>query len=186
MAFDAKKRVFTALKVNSNDVPKGRYEFAIYQWQFHGVRDDQVLRPVASTDTATEQLSGLLEKAERDTTGTVAVADPAIWDGLDAQHHKLWSEARTKHQRRTRELAEYQRESLTTSHRARISLLEERLSQADNEKIQKMHRSEIATADADYARRIQELDIAMERVDITAQPVAYGIIQVDEEVSGAK
>ena len=186
MAFDTKQRVFTALKVNSNEVPEGRYEFAIYQWQFHGVREDLVLRPVASLDTVTEHLSGLLEKAERDPADRVDVADPALWDGLDAQHHRLWSEARTNHQRRTQELAEYRRESLATSHRARISLLEEQLSQATNEKIQKMRRSQIAAAEADYARHIQELDIAMERADVTAGPVAYGIIQVDGDTPDAE
>ena len=65
-------------------------------------------------------------------------------------------------------MAEYRRESLSTSHRARIALLEEQLNQATNEKIQKMRQSQIATAEADYARRIQDLDIAMERADVTA------------------
>jgi len=186
MAFDTRKRVFTALKVNSNEVPKGRYEFAIYQWQFHGVREDLVLRPVALSDMVTKHLSTLLEKAERDPTERVDVADLAIWDGLDAQHHRLWSEARTNHQRRTQELAEYRRESLATSHRARISLLEEQLRQATNEKIQKMRRSQIAAAEADYARRIQELDIAIERAEVTAGPVACGVIQVDGDASNAE
>ena len=75
---------------------------------------------------------------------------------------------------------------LTTSHRARIALLEEQLEQATNEKIQKMRRSQIAAAEADYARRIQELDIAMERAEITAGPVAYGVIQVDEGSTNAE
>ena len=184
MAFDTRKRIFTALKVNSNEVPKGRYEFAIYQWQFHGVREDLVLRPIASSETMTEHLSGLLEKAERDPTGRVDVTDPTLWDGLDAQHHRLWSETRTNHQRRTLELAEYRRESLATSHSARISLLEEQLSQATNEKIQKMRRSQIAAAEADYACRIQELDIAMERADVTAQLVAYGVLFVEGDGGG--
>ena len=142
------------------------------------------MRPVASSDVVTGHLSGLVEKAERDPIGKVDVADPAIWDGLDAQHHRLWSEARKNHQRRTQELAEYRRESLTTSHRARISLLEEQLSQASNEKIQKMRRSQIAAAEADYARRIQELDIAMERADVTAQLVAYGVLFVEGDGGG--
>ena len=186
MAFDARKRVFTAPKVNSNDVPKGRYEFAIYQWQFHGVKEDLVLRPVASSDVLTAHLSGLVERAERDPIGRIDVADPAIWDGLDAQHHRLWSEARKNHQRKTQELAEYRRESLTTSHRARISLLEEQLGQASNDKIRRMRQAQIAAAEADYARRIQELDIAMERADITAQPVAYGVIHIDGGLSDAE
>ena len=179
MAFDTRKRVFTALKVNSNEVPKGRYEFAIYQWQLHGVREDLVLQPVASSDTVTEHLSGLLENAERVPTGRVDVSDPTLWNDLDAQHYRLWSEARTNHQRRTRELAEYRRESLATSHRARISLLEEQLNEAKDAKIKRMRQSQISAAEADYARRIQELGIAMERADVTAEPVAYGIMNVE-------
>jgi len=186
MTFDTKKRVLTVLRAKSNEVPKGSYEFAIYQWRFHGVREDLVLQPVASTDVVTKHLSRLLETAESVPTERVDVPDPNIWDGLDAQHHRMWSEARTQHQRRTQELAEYRRESLTTSHRARIALLEEQLEQATNEKIQKMRRSQIAAAEADYARRIQELDIAMERSEITAGPVAYGVIQVDEDSTNAE
>ena len=41
-----------------------------------------------------------------------------------------------------------------------------------------MRQSQIATAEADYARRIQELDIAMERADLIAEPVAYGILEI--------
>ena len=64
-----------------------------------------------------------------------------------------------------------------------FDLLEEQLSQATNEKIQKMRRSQIAAAEADYARRIQELDIAMERAEVTAGPVAYGVIHVEESMT---
>ena len=49
-----------------------------------------------------------------------------------------------------------------------------------------MRQSQIDTAEADYARRIQELDIAIERADIIAQPVAYGIIHIDGRLSNAK
>jgi len=54
ITFDTMERVLTALKVNSNEVPKGRYEFAIYQWRFHGVREDLTLRPISSSDIVTE------------------------------------------------------------------------------------------------------------------------------------
>ena len=102
-----------------------------------------------------------------------------MWDELDAQHHALWSEARAQHQQQTQELAAYQRESLSTSHRARIGLLEEQLAQASNENIQKMRRSQIATAQADYERHVQELDSATERADIITEPVAYGVLVIE-------
>ena len=145
-----------------------------------------VLRPVASSEAITAHLADLLKKAEKAPTDKTKSVDPSTWDSLDIQHHKQWSEARVEHRRQTQELAEYRRESLATSHRARISLLEDQLQQATNEKIQKMHQSQIRSAEADYARHIQDLDIAMERADVTAEPVAYGVIIIEAEVSDAE
>lgn len=178
MSFDTKQGIITTLKAQTNEVPAGRYEFAIYQWRFYGIREDLLLRPIASSEAVTAHLGRLLEKAVDPTTEATGDAGSPVWDKLDTQHYKLWSEARAKHRQRTQELAEYRRESLTTSHRARIALLEEQLKQANNEKIQRMRQSQIAAAEADYARRIQALDIAMERADVIAEPVAHGIIEV--------
>ena len=180
MATDTKKPIFTSLRVYSKIIPEGKYEFAIYQWQYHGIREDLVLQPVAFSESITEHLLELLEKAESDSSGKVNIEDNSLWNGLDSRHHKLWSDARTVHQQRTQELARYRRESLATSHKARISLLNEQLNQATNDKIQKMRQSQIDAAEVDYARHSQELDIAMERADITAKTVADGIIQVAE------
>ena len=180
--FNAGKLAVANLKVTRNDLPEGKYKFAIYKWQFHGIREDMVLRPVASSEAVTEHLSELLESAETCTEETSEVTDLPIYDSLDANHYKLWSEARANHQRRTQDLAKYRRESLATSHGARLSLLEEQLEQATNEKIQKMRRSQIDAAEADYARRIQDLDIAMEKAELTAEPIAYGLIRIEGDV----
>ena len=181
LSFDAKRRVITNLKVSTNDVPAGQYEFAIYQWRFHGIKEDLKLQPIASSELVTAHLGRLLEKAVDFPNNNLGEVTSPVWDELDAQHYKLWSDARLKHQQRTQELAEYRRVSLSTSHQARIALLEEQLQQTSNEKIQKMRESQIASAEADYARRTQELDIAMERADIIACTVAYGLITVTGE-----
>lgn len=178
MSFNIKKRAIAALQAQSSDVPPGRYEFAIYQWRFHGIKEDLMLRPVASDPIVTPHLASLLEKATDLDIENAKAIDPNCWDTLDAQHYELWSDARSKHRKRTQELAKFRRESLTTSHRARIALLEEQLRQASNEKIQKMRQSQISAAEADYARRIQDLEIAMEKAEITTEPVAYGVIQI--------
>lgn len=177
-SLDAKQRVITNLTVVSNEVPIGRYEFAIYQWRFHGIREDLVLKPVASNAMVTEHLARFLESAADSPDALPDSLGASVWDDLDAQHYSLWNDARNRHRQKAQEQAEYRRESLSTSHRARIALLKEQLGQANNEKIQKMRRSQIEAAEADYARRIQELDIALERADIIADPVAYGVIHV--------
>ncbi len=183
---DTTKRVITTIKVQDRSMPEGKYLFVIYQWQFHGIKEDLVLRPVASSEQITAHLGKLLEKAEEHPTTADSIPEPSDWNALDNHHYKRWSEAREKHQRKIRELAQYQREILNTSHRARISLLEEQLVQASNNKIKRMRQAQITTAEADYARRIQKLDIAMKRADITAQPVAYGIIYIDGGKPDAK
>ncbi len=180
-AFDITKRVITTLKVKDQSIPAGDYLFAIYQWQFHGIREDMVLCPVASSEQVTAHLGKLLEIAEENPIDLSDISELSVWEELDEYHYKLWLEAREKHQCRTRELAQYRRESLTTSQRARIALLQDQFAQATDEKIRRMRQSQIDGAEADYARRIQELDIAMERADITAQPVAYGVLQVEGE-----
>jgi SNF2 family DNA or RNA helicase len=179
MSFDTRKRVITNLTVTSNEISTGRYEFAIYQWRFHGIKEDLVLKPIASNTLVTEHLGQLLEKAVDSSESLPEGLDTSIWDALDTQHYALWNEAKIAYRQKTREIAEYRRESLSTSHQARIALLQEQLSQATNEKIQKMRRSQIAAAEADYARRIQDLDIAVERADIVASPVAYGVMLVE-------
>ncbi len=178
LSFDTKQRIITKLMVKTDKVPSGRYEFAIYQWRFHGVREDLILQPIASSDLVTENLNHLLEKAIDFSSTDSEDIDLSAWDKLDAQHYKLWVNAREKHRQRTQELAGYRRESLSTSHQARIALLEEQFRQATNEKIQKMRQSQIDAAEADFARRIQEIDISMERADIIAGPVAYGVIYI--------
>ena len=180
LSLEARPPAATTLKVQTNEVPKGRYEFVIYQWRFHGIREDLVLKPIASAKELTPHLSRLLEKAvdapPDDSGGNVT----PVRDTLDAQHHQLWSEARAQHQQHTQELVAYRKESLSTSHRARLALLQDQLKQASNENIQRMRRSQIETAEADYDRRIQKLDKAMERADILAEPVAYGVLTIGD------
>ena len=64
--------------------------------------------------------------------------------------------------------------------RERLAFLQDQLKQASNENIKRMRRSQIETAEADYERCVQELDGAMERADILAEPVAYGILTIED------
>ena len=93
---------------------------------------------------------------------------PPMRNELETLHQRLWAEERGKHQQRTQELAAYRRESLTRSHQARVALLGEQLRQATSENIRRMKQSQINSAEADYNRRIRELNDAMERAEITA------------------
>ena len=173
--FDSDERAVVHLKVQTDDVPAGRYQFVVYQWRFYGIREDLKLKLVASADAVAPHLGRLLERAE-----DAAAGEQGEWDELEEEHHRLWSEARSAHRQRTQELVAYRKESLATSHRAQMALLREQLEKASDEKIQRMRRSQIGRAEADYNRRVEELDRAEGTVDIVAEPVAYGILNIAE------
>ena len=175
-ALDLHPPITTALKAQSTKVPPGPYGFAIYQWQFRGIREDLVLMPIAQPESVAQEVGRLLETAvDAPAPGRLDAGDRAA---LDAEHHRRWSAAGSDHRRRAAELARFRRESLTTSHRARMALLNEQLRRADDAKIRRMRESQIATAEADYARRTEELDAALDTADIVWAPVAYGTLTV--------
>ena len=176
-ALNSTQDIITRLKVKTNKVPPERYEFAIYQWRFLGIREHLVIKPVATSEELTPHLNYLLERAmDGDTQGRDTLTEQ---DALEKMHQQLWSEARDEHRERTQALANYRKESLSTSHRKRVTLIEDRIVQATNPRIQLMRRSELTNAEADYQRRIQEFDDAMAKADITAEPVAYGVLIVE-------
>lgn len=177
-SLDINKKIITTLKVRDKNLPEDDHLFVIYQWRYHGIKDDLILQPVSDSNQITDKLENLLKKAERYPIDKENIPDLSSWEKLDDRHHDIWKEAKNKHIQDTKELAEYRLESLKTSHRARVGILEDQLSKTSNEKIKRMKRSQINSAEEEFARRTQEIEIAIERADITAQPVAYGILKV--------
>ena len=145
----------------------------------NSIQEDLVFHPISSSEIVTSHLVDLLKNAQEAPRELLDSNCSLKWDDLEEQHYKQWAEARENHRQRTRKFADYREESLTTSHRARIAMLNEQLQQNENENIQKMHLSQIASAEEDYARHKQELNIAAERSDITAEAVAYGVLIID-------
>jgi superfamily II DNA or RNA helicase len=174
-------KTVTTLKVSDQSLPPGKHLFAIYQWQFHGIREDMLLRPVAKSDAVTAKLNDLLKNAQNDPHSQDNKPSPSAWDELDEYHYSLWMKERDKHQERTRKTAEFRLESLKSSHQARMSQLSDQLNQAKEEKIRRMRESQIKAAEADYSRRVKYLEIAMGRGDIVAKVVAYGSLNVERE-----
>jgi hypothetical protein len=179
LAFGLSDNISASLIATSNKVSPGIYEFAIYKWQYHGFNKGLVLTPVSASESLTNNIKELLEIARDHKNPDYDMENFANkCNQLDKIHYEIWKKEKEAHQQRTKELAEYRRESLNTSHKARIALLEEQLKQAEDEKIQRMRQSQIRSANNDYIKHLQEIDIAIERADLTAEPVAYGIIRV--------
>lgn len=79
------------------------------------------------------------------------------------------------------ELVRSRASSLEMTQIARVGLLEEQRDNASDVRIRRMRESQIETAKLDYDRRVQELTLAAQRVDIIAEAVAFGVLVVKGE-----
>lgn len=167
------------IRVKTDAVAPGDYPFAIYQWQYHGIRNDVEFRPVTTEPALTSAFLRLMADAEG-----FAVAPDAITEEvrktLENHHYAAWSDARAGHIENTQRIAEFRRSSLETSHSARMALLDAQLADADNDKIRTMKARQKENAQADFDRHVREIEEASQKVDITTQSVGWGILRVME------
>ena len=179
--FKLDSRAYTKMYVVSNLLPQSDYCFSVYYWKLNGIKKDQCLKIIAETDNIACHIEQLLKEAIDNETVKYSDLSEKAWKTLDDRHYEIWQEAKNEHYEKNKLIIQYQYESLSISHKARMKLLSEHLNAASNEKIRTMRRREIDNAAADYSRRIQDLELSIAKADIEFEPVAYGIITVRNE-----
>lgn len=167
----------TALQVENTGLPPGRFTFAIYCWHQKGIREDLIFQPIANSEAVQKRLPELIGNATKLAASPDDVAAMSFVD-LEASHHSMWQKARQTHQAHAGRIAAFQRESLNTSHTARLALLREQLAQANDERIRRMRQSQLDTAELDYQRHLQDIELAATRADIISEEVASGVIHI--------
>jgi hypothetical protein len=167
----------TCVAVTFNDVPGRDYPFAVYQWQYHGIRKDAEFRPVTAESALNDQLLSLIQSGQA-CGGSSEPVIASAKDQIERQHYRLWSDARVQHIEQTRRVAEFRLASLRTSHNARMAIVDAQLAHAENDRIRIMRTAQKANAQADYERHLREIEDAVGKADITAEPIAWGFMRV--------
>lgn len=167
---------YCAVATRRDDLPAGEYPFAIYQWSKRGIKPDQSLVAVSDNPVIESSLFSLLQDASD--TNAAPLPERREFDALDAHHHRKWSDEKANHVDENRLLVEHRIQSLTISHRARCLTIEEQISRATNEKIRLMRESELARANADFDRKVTDLQQAANAADVMASPVVFGVLAV--------
>jgi superfamily II DNA or RNA helicase/uncharacterized protein YuzE len=168
-----------SLKTVSKEIPAGMHHFALYHWTKHGIRPDEVLVPVADDPNLEASLMAVLQTALD--LSPHSLPDREECDALDTRHHTKWTNAHNSHLANNRKLVEHRIQSLNVSHRARCRAIDDQIARATNEKIRLMKESELVRANADFDRRMAELQQAANSGDIRAIPVVFGTLSVAEE-----
>ncbi|MDZ8118313.1 DEAD/DEAH box helicase [Pontiella agarivorans] len=176
---DVAEPVHTALRVRGNGLVPGSYPFAVYAWEIKGLRPELRLVPVCDNEEIRLGFFDFLESGAAVDPVQHPVQEVEV-DSLDKVHHELWSLEKAEHQAQTAEMVRFRQESLETSTRGRVNLLEGRLSEATNANIQRMRESQLKKCRVDYERKRAELESAQLTADIHARPVVFGVLVVEE------
>lgn len=167
----------TSLKSYSDVLPVGRYPFAVYRWSKIGLKDDFTFKTVAMSPELSPSVLGLLEYASENKSGSEISEEEK--KTLEHTHYSIWANERASHIEKLESTASARRNSLDTTHRGRMAVLEEQRDMASDARIRRMRESQIASATRDYERRVTELMKMAEGGEIIGEAVAFGVIHVE-------
>ena len=171
--------LFLSFTIESKELPKGNFEFAIYQWKYLGLKETTELKVVSPNNLIDNNLLSLFKLAKDNEVEKRTENEDFSEIEIEKEHYQLWANAKQKHIVQTQQLINFKKESLLSSHQARIALINEQLNKASNDKIIKMRNSQIANAEADFIYRNQQLQSAFTKADIIASPIVFGILKIN-------
>ena len=171
------EEVKVALAVAETGCAPGTYAFAVYQWHLSGLKEDALLVPVLSDEALARQFMRLAATT-RDAEGISFPAASEI-DALDSWHYEIWQSRRERHIAETAEIARFRRDSLQSSHRARLATLQEQLARAGDGRIKRMRSAQVARAEAEHAQALADLARAESKADILFKRAAIGVLVVE-------
>jgi len=162
--------------VQSAIVPPGRYPLAIYGWNRLGMRDDYSIQMISANPELQPHITELLLAATDNNSADASTAGEI--EETEGKHYASWCDARAEYQGQSHTQTDAQRASLRTTHKARITQLDEQLSATDDPRIQRMRHSQIETAETDFTDRMRALELAAERSEVLSEPIAFGTLEV--------
>jgi ATP-dependent helicase HepA len=178
-AYRLEQPLQVSLQISADEAAAGSYPFALYLWEYRGLKRESRLVAVCAAGELESRLLQLLSTA----VDAVETGERLTDDGRDALeilHHQRRSAALAEHRARTAELGEFRRTSLAGSHRARVAQLEERMRSSNDRRIRQMQEAQLSNLEAEYNRRLEELQHAAGEPDITARQVVIGRVQLVE------
>ena len=168
--------VYVAFTVTDSDSFSGTFNFAIYAWEYKGVRPEIKLIPVCD-DKVRDNFFDNLESGVALDFDDIMPSE-SDFRVLDKIHHGLWQQEKEAHQKQTKEICSYRFESLQTSNRGRVNVVTDQLTSATNDKIRKMRQAQLNNIQNEYERDLAEIKKAEDGADIHSRPIVFGVLKV--------
>ncbi len=163
-----------SLKIQTDDIPPGRYPFAIHCWKTLGIKNSQDIRVL----TLNPSLDKIVERLLPVSMNGDAIRTDDEMIQIKNRHYELWANLRAEHVEQTQAHTRAQLASLQLSHKSRIAQIEDQLIVASHENIKRMKESELKSAEADFGKRKADLESSIDRCDVVSTELCIGILEV--------
>ena len=174
--FATNELVYIHLDYHTDAIPKGNYPISIYAWNYVGIRTNFKLVAVCQNeDLAAELPEYILTAKATDEFADVATAD---WGALEEKHVRLWQEEKRQHVVSTQQVANFKLESIKNNFRNQKLVIERRISEAVDERIIVMLRSQLENATQKHEQKVSQIQSQISTADIHTTLIANGIITV--------
>ena len=157
------------------NLPAGKYPFAIYQWEYRGFQSQHTLKVVCRNAFLQEELMDLLQTAQ---DSTADIPPEKTWDDLENLHYQLWQEEQKAHKERAEANRDSKLESLTYCFENQKRALQTKIQEAADERILRMYKAQLSNHEHNYAEKRKELDLKIEETDILANVFMRGVFVV--------
>lgn len=167
---------FVHLQVASAEVPKGKYKFAIYAWNYVGLKSGFKLKGICENADLEKELPDILNNYVSDLPHIEI--NPDDWKPLVIRHRDIWQERRDAAIVKAEERALFKIQSLKASFNAQRLQLEHLIAINSDENIIRMYRSKLERARQDTERKIGVIEKQVKQTDIHTTLITNGILEI--------
>lgn len=165
------------LKSGSDIIAPGKYPFAVYAWNYVGIKPRFKLVTVCKDESVGEELIELLQMAvSENATGNVS-ADS--WDGLEEIQIGRWQAECVEYKKAVELSANYKLESIRNNFMSRKRALDAQIADIEDSSITRMHRAELENATEKYESKVAEIEESKAQADIHVTLIAKGIMHIE-------
>ena len=180
LVFPRENSLRVNLKVRDSSIEKGVYPFALYRWNFQGPKNNMKLIPISTSEHLSISLMKLFEAASDAGEIKNDLSVDELSKNLESIHYEKWTQERNMNRKIVEEVVWAQKESLRTSHEARLKQVTDRQKKNTDARLAKMYEAQVNNIERDHRSRMDELNQTLERADIHSTRIAWGLIEVGE------
>lgn len=165
-----------SIRVSSDELQEGDYEFLIYVWKYVGLRPDIRLVPISNNEIIQKNILNYIQYSSEYEQEYGTHDD--IWDKMDKLHYEKWQHDKDEYEKGVRDECEYRLEQLTHSFNQRATILKSMIGKAEDDRIRRMRQSQLSKLEKDFETQKNNIDEIMQSVDIRTNLQVKGIIHV--------